>query len=67
LTLNWNNIFEFYKDDLSGDIVKACYRVNRQGGLDIILVVDTDKTILSIYVNSIEDKHETLKRELYTI
>jgi len=52
---------------LNGDIVKACYRVNRQGGLDIILVVDTDKTILSIYVNSIEDKHETLKRELYTI
>jgi hypothetical protein len=66
LTLNYNDIFEFYKDDLSGDIIKSCYRINWQGNIDIILVVDQDKTILSIYINSIEDKHETLKRELYT-
>jgi len=65
LTLNWQDIFEFYKEDLSGYILKACYRINWQGKIDIILVVDTDKTILSIYVNSAEDKHETLKKELY--
>jgi hypothetical protein len=65
LTLNFQDIFEFYKDDLSGDIIKVCYRLEWQGNLDLILVLDTDKIILSIYVNSTEDKHETLKRELY--
>ena len=65
LTLNWQDIFEFYKEDLSGYILKACYRINWQGKIDIILVVDTDKTILSIYANSAEDNHETLKKELY--
>ena len=67
LTLDYKDIFEFYKDDLSGYILKACYRINWQGNIDIILVINTDKYILSIYINSTEDKHETLKKELYTM
>ena len=57
------DIFEYYTIP-SGHIEKACYRV-QYGVYDIILVISDEKNIITIYLNSREDKHETLKKELY--
>lgn len=65
LVLDYNNIFEFYCDELTGKIEKACYRITWKHNIDIILVVGIDKQIITIYLNSTDDKHDTLKEELY--
>ena len=65
LQLNRDDVFEFYIDDISKDIIKACYRVSWQGNSDIILVIGESKQIITIYLNSTEDNHTTLKKELY--
>jgi hypothetical protein len=44
---------------------KICYRIPYIKGLDIILVISEEKNIITIYLNSQTDKHETLKKELY--
>jgi hypothetical protein len=65
LKLDINDIFEYYLYD-NGMPEKICYRIPYPAGLDIILVVGEDKNIITIYLNSPEDKHITLKTELYT-
>ena len=65
LVLDYRDIFEFYTGDISHDIIKVCYRVNYLKDLDIILVVNENKEIITIYLNSREDEHFTLKKELY--
>lgn len=65
LILETQTVFEFYIDDISKDIIKACYRVSWQGNSDIILVIGESKQIITIYLNSTEDNHTTLKKELY--
>lgn len=62
--LDWQNVFEFYTND-KGDITKAVYRFSYIEGLDLILVISPIKKIITIYINSSDDKHYTLKRELY--
>jgi hypothetical protein len=65
IELTAGQIFEYYLDDRA-EPIKICYRIAYEpAGLDIILVVGEDKEIITIYINSREDKHETLKRELY--
>jgi hypothetical protein len=64
LKLEAGEIFEYYLDD-KGEPIKICYRINYQAGLDIILVIGEDKQIITIYLNSKDDLHYTLKRELY--
>ena len=64
LTLQAGQIFEYYLNDI-GEPIKICYRIPYKTGLDIILVIGINKQIITIYLNSSEDKHETLKRELY--
>jgi hypothetical protein len=66
LQLCAENVFEFYTDE-KNNITRLCYRINFSKVYDIILVIDTEKTILTIYQNSAEDKHETLKKNLYAI
>jgi hypothetical protein len=63
LTLEAGKIFEYYLDD-EGEPIKVCYRIPFNG-LDIILVMGENKQIITIYLNSKEDLHYTLKRELY--
>ena len=58
-------IFEFYADDISQVIIKACYRVRYNDDIDLILVIGKDKQIITIYYNSAGDSHITLKKELY--
>ena len=65
LTLNSEDIFEFYTDDIGG-IIKVCYRVKYSENTDIILVMAQDKKIVTIYSNIAGDNHVTLKKELYT-
>lgn len=64
LTLDYKAIFEYYTDSI-GKVEKSCYRVNYSENLDIILVVDKNKTIITIYINSIDDYHFTLDRSIY--
>jgi len=64
LTLEAGQIFEYYLND-KGEPIKICYRIKYISGLDIILVISNKKEIITIYINSSEDKHETLKKELY--
>ena len=61
-TLEYGQIFEYYFEQ---DIIKICYRISYSEDLDIILVLTTDKKIITIYLNSADDKHDTLKKELY--
>lgn len=63
ITLNDNDIFEYYMEDKK--IVKVCYRINYNNDIDIILVLSEEKNIITIYINSTDDKHETLKKEIY--
>lgn len=55
--------FEHYEDE-EGNITKAVYRFNWQGQA-IILCINKDKRIISIWANSMEDNHETLRPEQY--
>lgn len=56
-------IFEYYT--YNNEITKLCYRVEYDL-YDFILVLNNQKKIVTIYINSKEDKHETLKKEIYT-
>ena len=61
--LIYEYIFEYYSQEKN--IVKICYRIPYNKDQDIILVLSQDKNIVTIYINSSEDRHITLKTELY--
>jgi len=62
IELKETDIFEYYSID--NDIQKACYRIEYIYS-DIILIVSKQKCIITIYLNSKNDNHNTLKTELY--
>jgi len=63
LKLNDADVFEYYFDN---DIpVKMCYRVQYNAGIDLILVVSNTKCLVTIYMNTHDDKHYTLNRSQY--
>jgi hypothetical protein len=61
--LSAQDIFEYYIDGKR--IVKACYRLQWQKELDLILVINANKEIITIYLNLAIDKHVTLNANLY--
>jgi hypothetical protein len=63
--LEIGQIFEYYLND-NGEPIKICYRISYIFGVDIILILGNNKQIITIYLNSAGDNHETLKKELYT-
>jgi hypothetical protein len=66
LKLETKYIFEYYINDLTNEPEKVCYRIPYlKAGNDLILVMDRNKSIVTIWLNSCDDKHSTLKRELY--
>ena len=65
LKLETKYIFEYYINDLTNEPEKVCYRINWLKDIDIILCLEKDKKIISIWLNSVEDKHETLNESLY--
>ena len=64
LVLDREDCFEFYTDT-KGTITKLCYRVPYNKDNDIVLVLSSAKNIITIYLNSVEDNHTTLKEHLY--
>jgi len=64
IELSADYIFEYYLYD-SGEVEKICYRLPYSDSLDVILVLNKDKEIITIYLNSADDKHITLKKEIY--
>jgi len=64
LSLDYKSIFEYYTND-NDKIIKSCYRIKYNNGIDIILILNDDKSIITIYLNTAEDKHFTLNKELY--
>lgn len=62
IKLDWKDIFEYY---LNNDIDRAVYRVKYNQGIDICLVISKDKNIVTIYLNTTDDKHYTLNKEVY--
>jgi hypothetical protein len=62
--LNAEDIFEFY--ELNNQIIKVCYRFSYTKNMDLILILNGDKKIITIYLNNKNDKHITLKKDLYT-
>jgi len=63
LKLNASDIFEYYEEQ---SIIKACYRIIYDNS-SLILVISNDKRLITLYINAFEDKHVTLKKELYSI
>jgi len=63
LELNCEDIFEYYIQD-NGVIDKACYRI-KHNEFDFILVISRCKNIVTIYINSKNDTHVTLDKNLY--
>ena len=65
LKLKSDWIFEYYVSDNEDKIIKICYRIPFKNKQDIILIIGENKQIITIYFNSIDDLHYTLKKELY--
>jgi hypothetical protein len=64
LKLNASDIFEYVTDE-KALIIKACYRVKYTQTMDLILIIGQQKNIITIYLNTADDKHETLDKNLY--
>jgi len=62
IELDYSQIFEFYTEQ---NIIKVCYRISYNQYQDLILVLTTDKKIITVYINSKNDLHYTLKTNLY--
>jgi hypothetical protein len=65
IRLSPDEIFEYYADEKNQEIIKVCYRISWLTDIDIILCLEKDKKIISIWLNSVQDKHETLRRDIY--
>lgn len=64
LKLRHEDIFEYYTNE-SGYIIKLCYRIPYTENTDLILVIGSDKNIITIYINEKNDTHITLNKNLY--
>jgi hypothetical protein len=62
--LDYSYIFEYYSND--DKIIKVCYRIKYNNGIDLILVIGEHKQIITIYYNSNNDNHLTLKKYIYS-
>jgi len=64
LTLSASDVFEYYTGD-KGDIIKAVYRVDYRGFFDLCIVISKEKNIVTIYINTKNDNHDTLDKNIY--
>jgi len=64
LELDYIAIFEYYTD-YNGNIIKSVYRIKYNAGVDLILVINKDKKLVTIYINTSDDKHITLDSSPY--
>lgn len=61
----YQDIFEYYTE--SNQVIKICYKMEYNQYNDLIIVLDRRKMIITLYLNSKNDNHKTLKKELYTV
>ena len=65
LSLQYENIFEYYIEE--GNITKVCYRLQYTKEQDIILVLSNNKTLISIFLNAVNDNHKTLNKYQFSL
>jgi hypothetical protein len=63
LKLEYSTMFEYYKID--NILEKLVFRLNFDVNKDLILVLNKDKFIVTIYFNNKSDNHKTLNKENY--
>jgi len=63
LKLDSKDIFEYYADNTG--IKKAVYKIDYKGLFDLCIVISDIKNIVTIYINSKNDNHDTLNKNLY--
>jgi hypothetical protein len=67
---HYGQVFEYYVKQDSNLISKVCFRIEYPTSpyetQDLILVLTRQKDIVTLYINTTDDNHRTLKRELYT-
>lgn len=62
--LDAKDIFEFYGKE--GQIEKVCYRIeNAVDDKDLIIVINAQKVVITVYLNSSGDYHASLNKSLY--
>jgi len=62
--LEAENIFEYYTE--ADAITKICYRIPYINGMDLIIVISATKELITIFINSKDDLHYTLDKNIYT-
>ena len=67
LTFDYVNIFEYYYNPYmqSENIRKIVLRLSYKEHTDIIIVIGSNKELITIYSNARSDNHVTLREELY--
>lgn len=64
--LEYNNIIEYYTDNEGQYILKTVHRLQYSDKQDLIIILNSQKEIITCYLNNKDDHHNTLKKELYT-
>ena len=63
LILKEKNIFEYYKEN--NQISVACYKIAYMKKFNLILVINNNKKILTIFYELISDKPKRINKNLY--
>ena len=63
--LEASQVFEYYKEN--DFIFKLVFRLNFDNEKDIILVLNSEKEIVTVYYNNKEDNHRTLDNKIYSL
>jgi hypothetical protein len=66
-SLSVEDIFEFYWSPEARSIPKACFRISSEEiSTDIILVISSNATIITLYTTNKNDTHRSMDKNLYT-
>ena len=63
MQLKIDDIIEYYVEN--NIICKLVFRMKYNQYKDIILIMNLNKTLITLYLNNSTDEHETLRHELY--
>jgi hypothetical protein len=65
LSFNYSDLFEYYKE--GQEIIKLCFRISLNSQKDIIFILNSEKLIVTVYLNNKGDNHFTLNPKNYTV
>ena len=64
--LSTEKIFEFYQNHETEKVTKACFRfANTDFPMDIVMVISSTSTIITLYLVNKNDTHRNLNKNLY--